>query len=130
MEEFAHFLQYLRIISISLVNLLIPRNLVPWLTYKLTIFLYFLSPFKCVVLEALFFFFFAFLKFIYSFVHTLFGPFLPPDPFSLSLPLTPSLPGRTCSALFSNFVEEKTQAIIKKKAFLLVEIRIAIQRDS
>jgi hypothetical protein len=40
-----------------------------------------------------------FFKFIYSHVHTLFGPSLPPPP---------SLSGRTCSALFSNFVEEKT----------------------
>jgi hypothetical protein len=41
-------------------------------------------------------------------------------------PPTPSLPGRTCFALFSNFVEEKTKAIIRKTVFLLVEIRIAI----
>uniref|UniRef100_A0A8C0WBY2 Uncharacterized protein n=1 Tax=Castor canadensis TaxID=51338 RepID=A0A8C0WBY2_CASCN len=33
--------------------------------------------------------------------------------------------GRTCSALFSNFCNNK-----KDKAFLLVEISIAIQRDS
>jgi hypothetical protein len=48
-----------------------------------------------------------FLLFIYSYVHTLghFSP-LPPIP-SLSLP-PPSIPGRTCSALFSNFVDEKT----------------------
>jgi hypothetical protein len=44
-----------------------------------------------------------FILFIYSHVHILFGSFLP-------LPLTPSLfppsplPGRTCSALISNFV--------------------------
>jgi hypothetical protein len=46
--------------------------------------------------------------FIYSYVHTWFGPFfpLPPPPPS---PPTPTLfPGRTYSALFSNFVEEKT----------------------
>jgi hypothetical protein len=29
-------------------------------------------------------------------------------PASLTLSLPPSLPGRTCSALISNFVEEKT----------------------
>jgi hypothetical protein len=40
--------------------------------------------------------------FIYSHVHTLFGPTLP------SATPPPSLPDRTCSALFSNFVEEKT----------------------
>jgi hypothetical protein len=40
------------------------------------------------------------------------------------------LPGRTCSALFSNFVEEDISNNKKDKAFLLVEIRIAIQKDS
>jgi hypothetical protein len=41
-------------------------------------------------------------SFIYSYVHILFGPFLRPTPF-----IFPTLlPGRTCSALFSNFVEE------------------------
>jgi hypothetical protein len=49
--------------------------------------------------------------FIYSYVHTLFGSFVPPYPLTSTLPL---LPGRTCSALFSNFVEEKTEAIIRK----------------
>jgi hypothetical protein len=60
----------------------------------------------------------------------LFGPF---SPLPLPLPLPPSLPGRTCSALLSNFVEEKREDISnneKDTAFLLVEIRIAIQRDS
>jgi hypothetical protein len=46
------------------------------------------------------------------------------------LPLLPPAPGRICSVLFSiDFVEEKTE-IIRKTAFLLVEIKIAIQRDS
>jgi hypothetical protein len=41
-------------------------------------------------------------------VHTLFGPFLTLAPaLSLSLP-PPSLPDRTCSTLFSSFVEEQT----------------------
>jgi hypothetical protein len=40
------------------------------------------------------------LLFIYSHVHTFFGSFLPPVP--LRHPLLP------CSALISNFVEEKT----------------------
>jgi hypothetical protein len=42
-------------------------------------------------------------------VHTLFGPFLPsapPTPAPSLSPQPPSLPGRNCSALFSNFVEE------------------------
>jgi hypothetical protein len=41
-------------------------------------------------------------KIVYSYVYTLFGTSFPHSP-----PL-PSLPGRTCSALFSSFVEEKT----------------------
>jgi hypothetical protein len=70
-----------------------------------------------------------FLLFIYSDVHTLFGPFLPPASCPLLFPSTPSLPGRTCSALLSNFVED-IRNNKKDIAFLLVEIRIAIQRDS
>jgi hypothetical protein len=51
---------------------------------------------------------FFLLLFIYSYVHTLFGPFLfLSSASSLSNP-TPLLPGRTYSALFSNFVEKKT----------------------
>jgi hypothetical protein len=50
------------------------------------------------------FFFVVVYLFIYSYVYTLFGPSLPPVPHPLLL----SLPGKTCSALFSNFVEEKT----------------------
>jgi hypothetical protein len=54
---------------------------------------------------------FLFICLFYSFIHMCvhclghFSP-LPPAP-TLSSP-TPSLPGRTCSALISNFVEEKT----------------------
>jgi hypothetical protein len=47
--------------------------------------------------------------FIYSYVNTMLGSFLP-LPSLLSLPTsrpTPSLPGRNCSALISNFVEER-----------------------
>jgi hypothetical protein len=53
--------------------------------------------------------FFVILFFIvYSFIHMCIhylGHLSPLPPLS---PPTPSLPGRTCSALFSNFVEEKT----------------------
>jgi hypothetical protein len=49
-----------------------------------------------------------FFLFIYSHMHILFGSFLPSASPSLSLLLHSSLPGRTCSALVSNFVEEKT----------------------
>jgi hypothetical protein len=45
-------------------------------------------------LLAAFFFFFSLSFFIYSYVHTLFGSFLPPVPSSLSPPYPP-LPGRT-----------------------------------
>jgi hypothetical protein len=72
-----------------------------------------------------------FYLFIYSYVHTLFGPFLPLAPRALPLsPPTPLLPGKTCSALFSNFLGEDISNNKKDIAFFLVEIRIAIQRDS
>jgi hypothetical protein len=45
--------------------------------------------------------------FIYSHVHTL-GHFSPLMPLLPSPPFPPSVPGSTCSALISNFVEEKT----------------------
>jgi hypothetical protein len=54
-----------------------------------------------------------------------FGSFLSPP-----LPLIPSLPGRNCFALISNFVEERISNNRKEQGFLLVEIRIAIQGDS
>jgi hypothetical protein len=50
--------------------------------------------------------------FTYSYVHTLFGPFLPPAHCTLPISPNPLASGQTCSALFSNFVEEKTYAII------------------
>jgi hypothetical protein len=50
---------------------------------------------------------FIYFLFIYSYVHTLFGPYLLPSLHPLSLPPLPSLPGRTYSVLFFNFVEEK-----------------------
>jgi hypothetical protein len=43
--------------------------------------------------------------FIYSHVHTLFGSFLHPAP--LPHPLPHLLPGKSYSALITNFVEEK-----------------------
>jgi hypothetical protein len=59
----------------------------------------------------------SFSVFIYLFIHMCIhclGHFSPHVPHLLPLPLPSLLPGRTCSALFSNFVEEKTLAIIKK----------------
>jgi hypothetical protein len=46
-------------------------------------------------------------SFIYSHVRTLFGSLFSPALNIQPLPYSPSLPGRTCSALISNFVEEK-----------------------
>jgi hypothetical protein len=59
---------------------------------------------------------FSFLKF---FIHLLACAFIvwvvsPLGPHPLLLPLPPLLLGKTCSALFSNFVEEKTYPIIRK----------------
>jgi hypothetical protein len=56
--------------------------------------------------------FIFFFIFFYSYVHTMFGSFLPPSPHpllahTLSLSPTPSLPGRNYFALISNFVEER-----------------------
>jgi hypothetical protein len=53
-----------------------------------------------------------FFSFIHMFIKCLghFSPLPLPSPFSptpFPLPPTPSLPGRNCSALFSNFVEER-----------------------
>jgi hypothetical protein len=45
-------------------------------------------------------------------------------------PSSPLLPDRNFSALFSNFVGVDINNNKKDKVFLLVEIRIAIQRDS
>jgi hypothetical protein len=70
------------------------------------------------------------MNFIYSQVHTLFGPFLPPTPSPFLSSAQPSLLGRTCSALISNFVKKNTSNNKIDKGFLLVEKRIAIQRDS
>jgi hypothetical protein len=52
--------------------------------------------------------------FIHMCIHCLghFSPLTPPPPRPSSSPLPLLLPRRTCSALFSNFVEEKTCATI------------------
>jgi hypothetical protein len=74
-------------------------------------------------------FFFFILIFCYSFIHIVWVISPPCSPFLHHSP--PLLPGTTCSALISNFVEEKNISNNKKdKAFLLVEIRTATQRDS
>jgi hypothetical protein len=47
-------------------------------------------------------------SFIHMCIHCMGHVSPPPGPSLLPSPPLPSLPGRTCSALFSNFVEEKT----------------------
>jgi hypothetical protein len=44
----------------------------------------------------------------------LFGSFLPSAPLSYPLSIPCSLPGRTCSALISNFVEDVDWMFLKK----------------
>jgi hypothetical protein len=76
------------------------------------------------------FFFFKFL--IYSYVHTIFGSFLPPSPTPCftSPPYTP-LPLATRQTLFCPYLyfcwRESISNNRKEQRFLLVEIRIAIQ---
>jgi hypothetical protein len=54
----------------------------------------FIFPTKEQILRA----FLSFFLFIYSYVHTLFGPFLPATPHPSLFPLPPTLPGTTCAA--------------------------------
>jgi hypothetical protein len=64
--------------------------------------------------EALYFFFLFIYFLFYSYVHTMFGSFLPTSPTASItppapslFPATPSLPSRNYFALISNFVEER-----------------------
>jgi hypothetical protein len=66
--------------------------------------------------------------FIYSHVHTLFGPFLLMAPCFLSP--TPSFQAEPVLPSFPNLLKRRHEHNKKGKAFLLVELRIAIQRDS
>jgi hypothetical protein len=68
--------------------------------------------------------------FIYSYVHILFGPFLPPSPHPHLFPHPfASMQNLFCPSLQFCWREDITNNK-KDKAFLLVEIRIAIQGDS
>jgi hypothetical protein len=74
---------------------------------------------------------FIFYFFIYSYVHTLFGPFLPPSPCPLPLRSTLLTSRQNLFCPLLQFCWRENISNNKKgKAFLLVEIRIAVQRDS
>jgi hypothetical protein len=113
-QLFSVFYFQILIQSISTIYALIPPFIVPNPSYwhPLLDMTYFsLLPsycFLCVCVG-----YFLFLLFIYSHVHTLFGSFLhtaPPffSPLPHLSPLPASVPGRSCSALITNFVEQKT----------------------
>jgi hypothetical protein len=74
----------------------------------------------------------SFFLFIYSHVHTSFGSFLHPAPLPHISPFPSSVSGRSCSACPCEWIcWRKDISIIRKtKCFLLVELRIAIQKDS
>jgi hypothetical protein len=77
--------------------------------------------------------FFFFSLFTYSHVHTLFGSFLLPDHCSLPTPSHPTSPGFQAEPILPLtliLLKRRHKHNKKDKAFLLVEIRIAIQRDS
>jgi hypothetical protein len=61
-------------------------------------------------------------------MHTL-GHFSTLDP-SFSYAPPPSVPGKSCSTLITNFVEKLHKHNKEDKAFLLLELRIPIQRES
>jgi hypothetical protein len=70
---------------------------------------------------------FLFLLFIYSHVHTLSGSHRYPALLPHSSPLSPSVPGRNLSLIS---LKKRHKHNKEDKPFLLVELRIAIQRDS
>jgi hypothetical protein len=70
------------------------------------------------------------LLFIYSHVHTLFGSFLPPSPSSTSPPFSPSFQAGPVLPLSLILLKKRGKHNKEDQVVLLVEIRIAIQRDS
>jgi hypothetical protein len=79
------------------------------------------------------FFFIYFFLFIYSHVHTLFWSFLPPappPPPPLSPPHPPRFQAEPVLLLSLILLKRRHKHNKEDKVFLLVEIRIAIQRDS
>jgi hypothetical protein len=63
-----------------------------------------------------FLFIYLFISSIHMCIHCL-GHFSPLPPAPHSLPFPPSLSGRICSALISNFVEERVWTIIRKTKY-------------
>jgi hypothetical protein len=55
------------------------------------------------------FIYFYYYSFIHMCIHCL-GHFFPLSPFPTPSPVTPSVPGRSCSASIASFIEKKTQA--------------------
>jgi hypothetical protein len=71
------------------------------------------------------------LLFIYSYVHTLFGSFLHPAPLPYVLPHFPNqFQAGPVLPLSLILLKKRLKPNKEDKAFLLVKLRIAIQRDS
>jgi hypothetical protein len=71
-----------------------------------------------------------FFLFIYSHVHTLFGSFLHPAPFPHPVPPSPPQFQGPILPLSLFLLKKRHKHNEEDKAFLLVDLRIAIQRDS
>jgi hypothetical protein len=85
-----------------LISVSLPVHLVPVQQWAYSVFLLLFLSFHCL---GVWFLLFLNLLFIYSHMHTLFGPFLPLVPY----PLPPSLTSRQNQFCpITNFVEEKT----------------------
>jgi hypothetical protein len=79
----------------------------------------------------LYLFIYLYLLFIYSHVHTLFGSFLPPAPFPHALlPSPPQFQAVPILSLSLILLKKRHKHNKEDKAFLLVELGIAIQKYS
>jgi hypothetical protein len=63
-------------------------------------------------------------------VHTLFGSFLPRPPLLPSLPIPPRFQAESVLPLSLILLKRRHKHNKKDKVFLLIELRVAIQRDS
>jgi hypothetical protein len=76
-------------------------------------------------------FLFIYLLFIYSHVHTLFGSFFPPSsPVPPSPPFSPQFQAGLVLLLSLVLLKKRDKHTKEDKMFLLVELRIAIQKYS